>query len=399
MNSDQPILSLSNISSVIALAVGILYVIQIGFLKARTNKANIYFTGYLLNLTFIILFFFLNDVKVSMVKFLIPLLVTSVLLIGPLLWIYIDRLTQSSQRHKIKKHILPAISLGGFVLLLELGLFIFKSKEAREIIAEIMKVVTISAITIVFMIQNAYYIWKSYQLYQAHQNYVSDVFSYSEQVDLKWLKVLILGYLFFIIGLILVNLIKGTVSDVSFDLLMVVYIVYSGIHALNQKEVIPKELITIENTDVKILGDVMKQETHREDIDRSEEKLESIEKENKELFGKIKQGLIEKLDEEKLYRDQDLTIYKLAKILNTNSKYLSVIINKEFGKNFVNFINEYRVEEAKINLLQDVKHSLTIEAHGQNVGFKSKSSFNVAFKKLTGYTPTEYIRANTSQTV
>lgn len=398
MNSDQPILSLSNISSVIALAVGILYVIQIGFLKARTNKANIYFTGYLLNLTFIILFFFLNDVKVSMVKFLIPLLVTSVLLIGPLLWIYIDRLTQSSQRHKIKKHILPAISLGGFILLLELGLFIFKSKEAREIIAEIMKVVTISAITIVFMIQNAYYIWKSYQLYQAHQNYVSDVFSYSEQVDLKWLKVLISGYLFFILGLILVNLIKGTVSDVSFDLLMVVYIVYSGIHALNQKEVMTKALITNEYADGKVLTDVADHNILQEDRNPKEE-LEPVEKENKELFGKIKQDLIEKLDQEKLYRDQDLTIYKLAKLLNTNSKYLSVIINKEFGKNFVNFINDYRVEEAKINLLQDVKHSLTIEAHGQNVGFKSKSSFNVAFKKLTGYTPTEYIRANTSQTV
>lgn len=396
MDSQQPILSLSNISSVIALAVGILYVIQIGFLKARTNKANVYFTGYLFNLTFIIFFFFLNDIKVGMVKFLIPLLVASVLLIGPLLWIYIDRLTHLSQRQKIYKHILPAVLMGGFILVLELGLFIFKSKEAREIIAEIMKVVTISAITIVFMIQNAYYIWKSYQLYRAHQNYVSDVFSYSEQVDLKWLKVLISGYLFFILGLILVNLIKGTVSDVSFDLLMVVYIVYSGIHALNQKEVITKALIATELADEKVLADIPDQEILQEDNSPKEDSV-PVEKENKELFGKIKQELIEKLDQEKLYRDQDLTIYKLAKLLNTNSKYLSVIINKEFGKNFVNFINDYRVEEAKINLLRDVKHSLTIEAHGQNVGFKSKSSFNLAFKKSTGYTPTEYIKANTSQ--
>jgi len=57
------------------------------------------------------------------------------------------------------------------------------------------------------------------------------------------------------------------------------------------------------------------------------------------------------MEQDKIYRDQDLTIYKLSKLLGTNSKYVSMVINNYFEKTFVNFVNEYRINEAKINLV------------------------------------------------
>ena len=99
------------------------------------------------------------------------------------------------------------------------------------------------------------------------------------------------------------------------------------------------------------------------------------------------------MEEEKPFLDQDLSILKLSKDLKTNTKYLSYIINTEYKQNFINFINEFRIKDVKENLLSN-KMNYTIEALAQNSGFKSKSSFNGAFKKVTGKTPSEFIKEN-----
>lgn len=94
---------------------------------------------------------------------------------------------------------------------------------------------------------------------------------------------------------------------------------------------------------------------------------------------------------QKLYTDPNLTLNKLAKVMDVNPRYLSMILNTMIGKNFYDFINYYRVEEVK-RLLKDPKNrKLTIEAIANKGGFKSKSSFNSAFKKYVGMTPSAYI--------
>lgn len=378
-----------DISSIISLVVGILYIIQIGLLKKGNKKSKQFFTYYLINLTLIILLFFLIDIEYSsLVKYLVPLITSSILLISPLLWIYIKNLVQPNDNSSIRKHILPSISIGLVLLILEISIFLFKDKSIQEMIVQVMTFITISSITVFFILQSIYYIFISYKLYNTHQQRVGNYFSYSENVDLKWIRILIVGFIVFIIGLVIVNLMKGELSDILFDVLMIVYIAYIGINALNQKEIFPIETQSskseneiVASTQNKLQDDV--------DTSDSEECLEI----NPELFTQLKTELIKKVNDDKIYRDQDLTIYKLAKEIGTNSKYLSSIINKEFEKNFVNFINEYRVEEAKQNLKSEKYKNYTIEAHGQHVGFKSKSSFNIAFKKYTGKTPTEFLKS------
>ena len=60
--------------------------------------------------------------------------------------------------------------------------------------------------------------------------------------------------------------------------------------------------------------------------------------------------------------------------------------------NFVSFVNSYRIAEAKKLLLDPNKYNLTIEAIGNESGFKSKSAFNGAFKKITGMTPSAFVK-------
>jgi AraC-like DNA-binding protein len=93
---------------------------------------------------------------------------------------------------------------------------------------------------------------------------------------------------------------------------------------------------------------------------------------------------------QKPYLNPSLTIRNLAQELKMNSRDLSVLINQNLNQHFFDFVNEYRIEEAKNTLKNPAKTAYTILEILYEVGFNSKSSFNTAFKKHTGDTPTEF---------
>lgn len=91
---------------------------------------------------------------------------------------------------------------------------------------------------------------------------------------------------------------------------------------------------------------------------------------------------------EKPYLDDKLTLQKLAEKIDLPEKQLSQLINQHTGKHFFDFINEFRINEAK-TLLKE-QSQLTVLEVLYEVGFNSKSSFYTAFKKETNLTPTDY---------
>lgn len=100
--------------------------------------------------------------------------------------------------------------------------------------------------------------------------------------------------------------------------------------------------------------------------------------------------LISCMEKEKLYRDSLLSLKSLAKKLSIGERYLSQIINESYNDNFYDFVNRYRIEETK-KLIKTMNGTpRTIISVAYEVGFNSKSTFNSAFKKYTGYTPKEY---------
>lgn len=92
---------------------------------------------------------------------------------------------------------------------------------------------------------------------------------------------------------------------------------------------------------------------------------------------------------DKIYRDAELTIDKLAQILNTNRSYLSQVINEVSGLSYSTYINNYRIKEA-IELLSNSDNDEPIKSIAISIGFNSPSNFFTIFKNKVGMSPSVY---------
>ena len=93
---------------------------------------------------------------------------------------------------------------------------------------------------------------------------------------------------------------------------------------------------------------------------------------------------------ERPYLESDLTLPKLAEDLGVSTHHLSQIINEVHGKNFFNFINEYRVNEVKRKIQDPAYDNYSLLGIAYESGFNSKSAFNRVFKNITGQTPSQF---------
>ncbi|MBR5455501.1 MAG: AraC family transcriptional regulator [Bacteroidaceae bacterium] len=92
----------------------------------------------------------------------------------------------------------------------------------------------------------------------------------------------------------------------------------------------------------------------------------------------------------KRYRDKDFSAKELAKELNTNTRYISAVINSRFNTNFSCLVNEYRVKEALHRMTDKRYTDMTIEEIGTLVGFANRQSFYASFYRIMGVTPNNY---------
>ena len=93
---------------------------------------------------------------------------------------------------------------------------------------------------------------------------------------------------------------------------------------------------------------------------------------------------------EKPHLNFDITIATISEKLNLKERQLSEVINKYRKENFYEFINKYRIDEAKQLLKENDYKKMTILEVVYASGFNSKSVFNLSFKNQTGMTPTQY---------
>lgn len=130
---------------------------------------------------------------------------------------------------------------------------------------------------------------------------------------------------------------------------------------------------------LKLVSDIILEEKNSETQTISE-------KEYQEDLLKLKKYMIE----EKPFLNPSLTIQDVSNAIEIPVRDLSLLINHKLEQHFYDFVNTYRVENA-MDILKDAsKSKVTILEILYEVGFNSKSSFNTAFKKHTGKTPTSY---------
>jgi AraC-like DNA-binding protein len=102
---------------------------------------------------------------------------------------------------------------------------------------------------------------------------------------------------------------------------------------------------------------------------------------------------LKNFENKKTYLKPNLNLNKVAKTLNTNSKYLSILINQTYNKSVVQYINDLRIEYVILKLKEDQKfRKYTIKAIAIEIGFNTDQAFSKAFHKKTGVFPSSFIK-------
>jgi AraC-like DNA-binding protein len=222
--------------------------------------------------------------------------------------------------------------------------------------------------------------WLILKQLKRHNNNILTLFSTIENKELNWLKHLVMVNIGFIIiwiiddslhMLIGENFVSSFISGISLfaTLITIIWIGFSGTEQALIFENTPK-IATPENTPKA----------------SSPKKTPSTNNNDELIFERIKT----KIEQEKIFTNTDLSLKELANAVELRDRELSRIINQCYGNNFFHFINSYRVAYFK-ELLKDPKNkSFSMVGLSTIAGFKSKSTFYTAFKKIEGKTPKEF---------
>ena len=308
--------------------------------------------------------------------FVIGLPSTVIFLFGPLFYFYVKELT-AGQFKFTKKDILHLVP---FILLIIYKLpFFFKS--TGEKLASIRGAGSLDENLVILIIQIIHlfiYLFFVKRLLNEYENRIKSAMSSLDKINLRWITIgmnsflVIFGIMTIFIMLFISGINAYSIYVTVVPLMVSIIILAIGYFGLTQPIIIPPE---IEYNKVK------------------KYEKSSLTSENSE---KYLNKLLTMMEVEKPHLNNDLTLQKLSESLSISQHHLSQIINEKLNQNFFDFINSYRIEEAKILLLDKRGELLTILAIAEEVGFNSKSAFNIAFKKYTSMTPTQFKKQNFS---
>lgn len=114
-----------------------------------------------------------------------------------------------------------------------------------------------------------------------------------------------------------------------------------------------------------------------------------------ELADELYERILNMIVIEKRYRNKDFSAKELAQELNTNTRYISAVINSRFNTNFSCLVNEFRIKEAMHRMTDKRYADMTIEEIGTLVGFANRQSFYASFYRVMGETPNNYRKRHT----
>ena len=112
----------------------------------------------------------------------------------------------------------------------------------------------------------------------------------------------------------------------------------------------------------------------------------------KDLRTRLESQFRQLFEKDKIFTEPDIRLATVATKLGTNPTLVSRFINSEYDQSFNELIHFYRIEEFKRRLVDPRFKDYSILGIAEDVGYNSKSTFNTAFKKLNGMTPTEYLK-------
>lgn len=319
-------------------------------------------------------------------SFIDSLYLYCLLTLYPLFYAYILVLsTQEINRKKYLLNFLPAAIIGSVSLILNLLLSpeqrvtyvkeILVARNLKEL--QLLSLLGIKAVLfllarIIFIAHSVIYLLLGIRMANKHNKRINEFFSNTEGKKMNWVRnisIIILVVSFAGIAFSLIGRSYFTHNPVSLlipSLLFSTIYFLIGFHA-NQQHVVTENL-----------------------NETAEEKESDIVIANGVQDVKLKTKLLNLFENEKIYTQSDLRITLLCDLLETNRTYISRLINAEFGVNFNEFVNQYRVREAEKLLSSAKNNSYTLDYIAEEVGFGTGNSFARAFKEYNGVTPGQY---------
>ncbi len=242
------------------------------------------------------------------------------------------------------------------------------------------------------IISGIIYVLAAMVLLHRYKEKISEEFSNTDKISLNWLRYLIAG----IAGIWIFVIFYPTEESIYFSASL--YICFIGFFGVRQQQIFKttntsSNLITAEHP------------TH---VGSSQEENLSEELSKEILLpGKMKYDwssltaeegqriflrLNKVMEQEKLYKNAELTLSKLAETLKLKDATLSQVINSKFNKSFYDYINSLRVDECVKMIADEKNQNYTLLSIAFDCGFNSKSSFNRNFRKFTGKSPSDFFR-------
>lgn len=111
----------------------------------------------------------------------------------------------------------------------------------------------------------------------------------------------------------------------------------------------------------------------------------------------LKQELVSLLNDDKIYKENGISLDLLSEKLGTSRHNTSQVINEHFNMNFYELMNKYRIDEAIELINNEMDGNLNIIDIAYKVGFNNKVTFNKSFKKALSVTPSQYIKSLNSK--
>jgi AraC-like DNA-binding protein len=379
------------------------------FLNSKRNKqlSDFVLTGWFF-LFFLYLLTFYFTFKNGEIMVLPCILVQPLLLLaGPAIFIYIDLLSANKQRFKkiYWIHFVPFI-LSYILDIVYFGVVGF-DKLTLDYYTSLTHTRIMFALRIISPILYSQWILARIK---SHQFHIREEFSFSEKIDLNWVK-----YLCY--GLIAANLISiafvalENIFKVSFKygfnyyilIIISAYVFYVSFFSFKQRVIfrheakngskpenviangnLPKPSVEVVTKEIPLVNAKIVNKTVIENSLKNRRNMEELKIYEKRLYTTMEQ--------KKLFLEPELSLAQLASNLNMTSHLLSQVLNECIMMNFYDFVNSYRVIEMKSKLANRSYDKYNIVVLAYESGFNSKASFQRIFKNHTGLTPTEYKR-------
>ena len=368
-------LNLLYILSILSLFLGLLFTLFLFTAKAKNRQANRIFGVFLLlsSVDNVFLSHMLNDNYLS-IGIAIAL---TVFLQLPIFYLYVKSVCYSDFTLK-KRHTLHAVPFVIANLLALSGSYGVDSDSTIILLSGLSDTFKDKLVHIMIHVQVFSYLLASFLVVRRAKKLYLENYANTSIPFYNWLMQLISVLLVLHIFAVLKNFYKFSDEDgtyywtrvtlISIELLIFCWYV---LKALNRPDL-------FKSVDSKLtLASDMTDTSRPSKVDSGDE-------------DKVVQKIKRYMAHEKPFLDPSLTIQQLAEQIELPTKELSVLINHEMGQHFFDFVNEFRIAEAKTILTDSNKKDLTVLEVLYEVGFNSKSSFNTAFKKYTGTTPTQY---------